>query len=69
MPTRSRTWSNDDVEQLKVLVLSGASAIRAAVALRRTVAMTKLKAKKLGVPFRPEAELKKERRRIFEARD
>jgi len=47
------------------MVASGASALRASVVLKRSLAMTKRKANELGYPFRTDAELKNERRRIF----
>jgi hypothetical protein len=61
-----KAWSKDDVERLKALVASGASALRASVALKRSLPVTKLKARDLGIPFRSEAELKKERQQIFQ---
>jgi hypothetical protein len=54
------------VERLKAMVISGASAFRASIALKCSLAVTKRKAKQLGYPFRTEAELRSERRRIFE---
>jgi hypothetical protein len=63
---RSRAWSETDVERLKAFVASGASALRASVALKRSLVVTKVKARDLGVPFRPEAELRQERRQIFQ---
>jgi len=51
---------------LKALVSSGVSPIRASLALKRSVAVTKNKARELGVPFRSENEMKKERRQILE---
>jgi hypothetical protein len=47
------------------MVSSGASALRASVALKRSLAMTRRKANELGYPFRTNAELRKERSRIF----
>ena len=46
------TWSDSDVERLKVLVASGASAVRASVALKRGLAVTENKAREVGIPFR-----------------
>jgi hypothetical protein len=36
------------------------------VALKRSLSVTKLKARDLGVPFRSEAELRAKRRQIFQ---
>jgi hypothetical protein len=59
-------WSESDAEQLRALIASGASAFRASVALKRSLSVTKLKARELGVPFPSEAELRAKRRRIFQ---
>jgi hypothetical protein len=64
--SRNKAWSRDDCERLKALVSSGASPLRASLALKRSVAVTKNKARELGVPFRSEHEMKKERRQILE---
>jgi GcrA cell cycle regulator len=61
-----KAWSERDIERLKGMVASGASALRASIALKRSLAMTKRKANELGFPFRSDAELRKERHRIFE---
>jgi hypothetical protein len=66
MATKYSPWSDSDIEQLKTLVASGASAVRASVALKRTLAVTKNKARDIGVPFRPEAEMRRERQKIFQ---
>jgi hypothetical protein len=63
---RKKVWSESDAERLRALIASGASAIRASVALKRSLSVTKLKARELGVPFQSEAELKAKRRRIFQ---
>jgi GcrA cell cycle regulator len=63
--TLRKAWSESDIERLKSMVVSGASALRASIALKRSLAMTKRKANELGFPFRTDAELKSERRRIF----
>jgi len=64
--THYRAWTEDDVKRLKELVASGASVARASIALKRSIAVTKNKARDLGVPFRPDAELRKERKKIFQ---
>ena len=66
MVARKRVWSESDAELLRGLIASGASALRASVALKRSLSVTKLKARELGVPFPSEAELKAKRRRIFQ---
>ncbi|HKS20604.1 MAG TPA: hypothetical protein VJS63_15485 [Bradyrhizobium sp.] len=66
MPPKKKAWLQDDCERLKALVSSGASPLRASLALKRSVAVTKNKARELGVPFRTENEMKKERRQILE---
>jgi hypothetical protein len=66
VPTKYTPWSESDVQRLSSLVASGASAARASVALKRSIAVTKNKARDLGVPFRPDAELRKERQKIFQ---
>jgi hypothetical protein len=64
--THYRPWTEDDVKRLRGLVASGASAARASVALKRSIAITKNKARDLGIPFRRDAELRKERKKIFQ---
>lgn len=66
MESRKKAWSQDDCERLKALVLSGASPLRASLALKRSMAVTKNKARKLGMPFRLENEMKRKRRQILE---
>jgi hypothetical protein len=63
---KKKVWSESDAARLKVLVASGASALRASVALKRSLSVTKLKARDLGVPFQSEAELRAKRRQIFQ---
>jgi hypothetical protein len=63
---RKKVWSESDAEQLRALIASGASALRASVALKRSLSVIKLKARELGVPFQSEAELRAKRRRIFQ---
>jgi hypothetical protein len=63
---RKKVWSENDAERLRALIASGASALRASVALKRSLSVTKLKARELGVPFPSEAELKAKRRQIFQ---
>ena len=65
MVTKKKVRSENDVDHLKALVVSGASALRASVVLKRSLSVSKQKARDLGAPFRPEAELKEQRRQIF----
>jgi hypothetical protein len=48
-----RSWTEADNEQLKALVASGASPIRAAAKFKRNIASVRTQALKLGVPFLP----------------
>jgi hypothetical protein len=45
----AKPWDTDDVAKLKALVDSGASALRAAAALRRPITSVKRKAYDLGI--------------------
>jgi len=63
---RKKVWTESDAERLRALIASGSSALRASVALKRSLSVVKLKARELGVPFPSEAELKAKRRRIFQ---
>lgn len=46
-----RPWDDEQVERLKELIASGASAVRAAAALKRARSSVQVKARKLGMPF------------------
>jgi hypothetical protein len=63
---RKKVWTESDAERLRALIASGSSALRASVALKRSLSVIKLKARELGVPFPSEAELRAKRRRIFQ---
>jgi hypothetical protein len=65
VPLIIKPWSQDDIERLKAMAASGASALRTSIALKRSLATTKRKAHELGTPFRANAELRKQRRQIF----
>lgn len=58
----SRRWTDDDLDKLRALVASGASAFRASAALKRSKPIIRLKARELGVPFPTEAALRAKRR-------
>jgi hypothetical protein len=64
MKQKRKTWSDDDCERLKSLVASGASPVRASLALKRPIVATKNKARNLGVPFPPDRERRKKVREI-----
>jgi hypothetical protein len=65
MSLKRRPWSESDCERLFSLVGSGASASRSAVALKRTVAGTKIKARQIGCPFPHEVEQRMRRRKLI----
>jgi hypothetical protein len=46
-------WTPQDDERLKAFAAQGASVVRAAAALRRTKAIVRQRANKLGCPFPP----------------
>lgn len=48
----SRSWTPEDIEKLKLLVRSGASPMRAGVALKRKAVAVQVKARSLGLTFR-----------------
>ena len=58
MKAKYRLWRDQEIDQLKALVTSGASALRASVALKRSVVQVKKKARELGFPFPLEADLR-----------
>lgn len=66
MAARKKVWTESDAERLRALIASGSSALRASVALKRSLSVIKMKARELGVPFPSEAELRAKRRRIFQ---
>jgi hypothetical protein len=52
MKAKYKPWHDQGIDRLKALVASGASALRASVALKRSVVQVKKKARELGFPFR-----------------
>jgi len=58
----SRTWMLDDERRLIEMSKNGVSAVRAAVALKRSIVSVKAKAKQLGAPFPDDRLLKRKRR-------
>jgi hypothetical protein len=55
----TRAWSDADAELLKKLHASGASALRASVALKRSKPYLMARARELGIPFASVRERKK----------
>jgi len=60
----NRTWMPDDERRLKEMCKAGVSAMRAAVALRRSITSIKSRARELGSPYLNERTLKRERRAL-----
>jgi hypothetical protein len=59
--TTKLSWTPEQVARLEDLVASGASAVRAAAALRRSIISVQTRARELGMPFPPRRALKKNR--------
>jgi len=55
----SKPWTEEDIQKLRKLRAEGASALRAAVALRKHPLRVRAKARELGIPFQTKRELKK----------
>jgi GcrA cell cycle regulator len=53
MRSRNPPWTTEDNERLKGLVAQGASVIRAAAALNRSIMGVRHQARKIGCPFPP----------------
>jgi GcrA cell cycle regulator len=51
MRTRRPRWTDEEDERLRALVAQGASVIRAAAALKRTILSVRDHARKIGCPF------------------
>jgi hypothetical protein len=66
MRSKYTPWSEEEVDRLKAMIESGASAQRASVALRRSLSAIKLKARDIGLPFPSERELRAKRRSILQ---
>ena len=62
----SRPWTEDETALLRRLVASGASAVRASVALKRNKLNLMAKARALGTPFMTMREQKKMQARAEE---
>lgn len=65
MPGAGDRWTPEQIEKLKALVASGASATRAAAALNRKVLAVKKKANDLGTPFPTVREARAKLREVF----
>ena len=59
-----KPWTNEDNAKLAAMIEAGASARRISLALRRNLAMIKVKAKAMGKPFPHERDLARERRKL-----
>jgi hypothetical protein len=57
----SRTWTLEHLEELKALVKAGASPVRAAARLKRTIASVRTIAKQGGFPFPDQRYVKRDR--------
>jgi hypothetical protein len=55
----SRTWTDEELEALRVHIASGGSAIRASVRFGRTLGSVQELARKLGTPFPTIREVRK----------
>ena len=53
MGLAKRPWTEEDNARLKEFVAQGASIIRAAAALNRSIKNVRIQARKLGAPFPP----------------
>jgi hypothetical protein len=51
MRRNNQPWTDADDDRLRAFVRQGASAIRAAAALRRTTASVRFRARAIGCPF------------------
>ena len=63
---KCRVWCDEEIDWLKALIASGASAWRASVALNRSVFQIKRKAREVGAPFPSATGLKTKRRQLFQ---
>ena len=64
-----KPWTDEDILQLRKLHAAGASAARAAVALKKAPNRVRAKARELGIPFETALERKRRQRaREVEAR-
>lgn len=54
-----KAWTQEDLDKLKRMALSGSSPIRCAAALRRSSSSVRAKARELGTPFRSLRETRK----------
>ena len=59
MRSKNKLWTTEENERVKVLVESGASALRAAAAHKCSMIGVRAQARKLGTPFPTVREVKK----------
>ena len=61
---RKKPWTDDELARVRSMIETRASALRIALALKRPVVVVKQKAREMGMPFRHDRELAKDRRKI-----
>jgi hypothetical protein len=66
MAKLTRPWTDEDIERMKELAAGGASLVRAAAVLKRSMISVRTMARKHGTPF---PSLREARQRYTEARD
>lgn len=59
----SRSWTPDDLEQLRKLALNGASPARAAARFNRSIPAVQIRAKREGFPFEDVRKVKRDMRK------
>lgn len=62
-----RTWTNDQNDRLKEMVLAGASPLRASVHFKRSIIGVQMQAKKIGFPFPNRRDVKRKLRQMDSA--
>jgi hypothetical protein len=62
---KNQAWTEEDFAKLREMIGKGRSARTVALALRRPVDSVKTRAREIGMPFRHELDLKRERQRIL----
>jgi hypothetical protein len=59
MRSKNKLWTDQENQRLKVLIASGASALRAAAAHKCSIIGVRAQARKLGTPFPTVREVRK----------
>jgi hypothetical protein len=60
MVPKKRIWTSDENERLKASVVKGVSIIKVAAALKRNIISVRTQARKLGTPFPPMKDYRKQ---------